>query len=140
MADRYAPLPAAEYKLPFISTIQLPLLQTYHSRVSGSLDAFETLSSAFIRAVPGALSGNTRGGIHVDQSKVTGGLEGLGRLVKADLSAAWILRAMQTWADDIVRSDRAQREMAIFQTNTTALHRALCGIAKLALAPLEDSG
>lgn len=77
---------------------------TYHSRISGSLDAFETLSSAFVRAVPGALSGNVRGGIHVDQNRLTGGVEGLGRLVKAALSASWILQAMREWADDIVRA------------------------------------
>lgn len=100
--DRYSPLPSTEYKLPFISSVQLPLLQTYFSRISGSLDAFETLSSAFVRAVPGALSGNARGGIHFDQAKVTGGTEGLGRLVKAGLSAAWIIDAMRGWADDVV--------------------------------------
>lgn len=75
---------------------------SYHSRISASLDAFETFSSAFVRAVPGALSGNTRGGIHVDQSRLTGGVEGLGRLIKAVLSAGWVLQAMREWSDDIV--------------------------------------
>lgn len=102
-ADRYTPLPSIEHKLPFLTTIQLPLLMTYHSRISGSLDAFETLSSAFVRAVPGALSGNVRGGLHVDQARLTGGVEGLGRLVKASLSAQWTIQALRDWADDIVR-------------------------------------
>lgn len=88
--------------MPFLTAIQLPLLMTYHSRISGSLDAFETLSSAFVRAVPGALSGNVRGGIHVDQSRLTGGVEGLGRLVKASLSAQWTLQATRDWSDEVV--------------------------------------
>jgi hypothetical protein len=29
-------------------------------------------------------------------------LEGLGRLVKAGLSAGWIMRAMQNWSDEVV--------------------------------------
>lgn len=43
-----------------------------------------------------------RGGIHVDQRGLTGGVEGLGRLVKAYLSSGWILASMREWADDPV--------------------------------------
>jgi hypothetical protein len=84
-------------------SIQLPALQAYHQRISGSLDAFENLSSAFARAIPGALSGNTRGGAHFDQSKLTGGEAGLARLIKAQLSAAWLVAALKGWADEPVR-------------------------------------
>ncbi|KAK4688656.1 RAD50-interacting protein 1, partial [Tremellales sp. Uapishka_1] len=101
ITDRYSPLPGLEYKLPFLTTIQLPLLNSYQSRISGSLDAFETLSSAFVRAVPGALSGTTRGGVHIDQQRLTGGKAGLERLVKANISAAWSLAALKSWADDV---------------------------------------
>ena len=101
--DRYLPLPSLEYRLPFLTTIQLPILTTYHSRISGSLDAFETLSSAFVRAVPGALSGNTRSGAHIEPARLTAGTTGLDRLLKAYLSASWMLVALQIWADDIVR-------------------------------------
>lgn len=89
-------------KLPFLNTIQLPTLNTYLSRIWGSLDAFESLSSAFVRVVPGALTGNTRSGIHVDQKATTGGVAGLERLVKARLSAGWIETALRGWADDVV--------------------------------------
>ena len=74
---------------------------TYHSRITSSLDAFETLSSAFVRSVPGALT-HMRGGIHVDQKSLTGGVEGLGRLIKAYLSLKWIEGSMREWADDPV--------------------------------------
>ncbi|KAK8869829.1 hypothetical protein IAR55_000397 [Kwoniella newhampshirensis] len=99
--DRYAPLPELEYKLPFLLSIQLPILSTYQSRISNSLDAFESLSSAFVRAVPGALSGNTRSGVHIDQTKLTSGKTGLERLVKALLSGRWVEEGMRKWADDL---------------------------------------
>lgn len=106
--DRYAPLPQMAQKLPFLNTIQLPTLNTYLARLSGSLDAFETLSSAFVRAVPGALSGNARGGVHIDLSRTTGGVAGLEKLVKARLSAGWIELALRGWADDVVGSQAIQ--------------------------------
>ena len=99
--DRYAPLPDLEYKLPFLTTIQLPLLSSYHGRINASLEAFETLSSAFVRAVPGALA-NSRAGINYDQSRLTGGTTGLQRLLKALLSARWLLAALRIWADELV--------------------------------------
>jgi len=43
-----------------------------------------------------------RGGIHVDQRSLTGGVEGLGRLIKAYLSTGWVLGSMREWADDPV--------------------------------------
>lgn len=43
-----------------------------------------------------------RGGIHVDQRSLTGGVEGLGRLVKAYLSSQWMMGAVREWADDPV--------------------------------------
>ncbi|ORX39873.1 TIP-1 family-domain-containing protein [Kockovaella imperatae] len=100
ITDRYAPLPSLDYRLPFLTTIQLPILVSYHSRIAGSLDAFETLSSAFARVVPGALSGNTRAGVHIEPAKLTGGSNGLDRLCKAYVSAAWVLNALRVWADD----------------------------------------
>lgn len=102
--DRYSPLPSLEYKLPFFTTIQLPLLNAYHSRIAGSLDAFENLSSSFARVVPGALSGNTRSGVHIDQTKLTTGIPGLERLMKAYISASWMMVALRAWADDVVSS------------------------------------
>lgn len=100
--DRYSHLPSASHRLPFLTTIQLPVLAAYLSRINGSLDAFESLSSAFVRAVPGALAGNTRSGVHIDQAKLTGGKSGLERLIKAGLSAGYVLAALRAWSDDVV--------------------------------------
>lgn len=80
--------------------VQLPLLESYHSRISSSLDAFETLSSALMRAVPGALgAGEGRGG---DTHRLTAGVEGVQRLCKAFVSAQYIASAMEAWGEDLV--------------------------------------
>ncbi|KAF9015481.1 TIP-1 family-domain-containing protein [Cyathus striatus] len=104
ITDRYSPLPHATQKVRFLNGIQLPLLSSYHTRISSSLDAFETLSSAFIRAVPGSLSigfgNNHEGAVHVDTGKLTSGVEGVQRLCKALLSAAFLSQSMKGWADE----------------------------------------
>ncbi|GMK56795.1 hypothetical protein CspeluHIS016_0306350 [Cutaneotrichosporon spelunceum] len=95
ITDRYSPLPALESRVAFVRIVQLPLLAAYHQRVAGSLDAFETLSSAFVRAVPGAL------GQRAPDARLTG-TAGMERLLKAYVSADYILAALRTWSDDIL--------------------------------------
>lgn len=106
MVDRYMSLPTLKHRYPFLSTIQIPLLKSYHGRITGSLDAFETLSSAFIRAVPGALAGHAGGGSANDPARMTRGVGGLQRLAKAWISAAWVRDAIVGWQDEIVSSGR----------------------------------
>ncbi|WWC69475.1 uncharacterized protein I206_103416 [Kwoniella pini CBS 10737] len=125
ITDRYAPLPDLAYKLPFLLSTQLPILQNYLSRISGSLDAFETLSSAFVRAVPGALAGNTRSGVHIDQAKLTSGKNGLERLMKAWLSSKWVEEGMRRWADDLffveIASDLAASQALKYRYSSDTL-------------------
>ena len=72
----------------------------YHTRISESLDAFETLSSFLARAVPGALTGQA---LHGQSSKkMTSGVEGTQRLVKAFLSTRYMISAMSLWGEDPV--------------------------------------
>lgn len=91
---RYKSLPAITHQLPFL-LIQLSILQGYAQRLERSLDAFEGMSSAFSRAIPGAISiGDNTGpeaGINSEADMVRG-LRGLGRLLKACLSAIFISR------------------------------------------------
>lgn len=98
--DRYSPLPSFAHRTRFLIHIQLPILEQYYSRVSSSLDAFETLSSALVRAVPGALGVE---GPKTDSRKLTGGVEGSQRLCKALLSARYVESAMQRWGEEEVR-------------------------------------
>ncbi|CAK9780171.1 hypothetical protein CC85DRAFT_270800 [Cutaneotrichosporon oleaginosum] len=95
ITDRYSPLPSLESRVAFVRIVQLPLLAAYHARVAGSLEAFETLSSAFVRAVPGAL------GQRAPDSRLTG-TAGLERLLKAYVSADYVLAALRAWSDDIL--------------------------------------
>ena len=78
--------------------MQLPLLEQYHARISASLDAFETLSSSLLRAVPGALADAGR----ADSKRLTSGVEGVQRLCKALVSAKYLAAAMEAWGEDVV--------------------------------------
>jgi hypothetical protein len=97
VTDRYSPLPSFAHRTRFLIHVQLPILEQYYSRISSSLDAFETLSSALVRAVPGALGVE---GAKTDSCKLTGGVEGSQRLCKAFLSARYVESAMQRWGED----------------------------------------
>jgi len=98
-ADRYHPLPRFSARTRFLIAVQLPILESYHSRITSSLDAFETLSSSFVRTVPGALAGQVGHG--TDGRSLTSGTEGIGRLVKAGVSAHYIALEMERWGEDL---------------------------------------
>ena len=99
MSDRYSPLPEYSHRTRFLIVVQLPILEAYHGRISSSLDAFETLSSSLLRAVPGGLgAGDGRG----DGRKLTAGVEGVQRLCKALVSAKYLAGSMETWGEDLV--------------------------------------
>lgn len=110
--DRYTALPDPLHRTRFLIVTQLPLLDQYRARMAASLDAFETLSSAFVRAVPGALGvGASGAGAGADQGvvwggdtrRLTGGVEGLQRLCKAFVSAKSLTSAMENWGEELVR-------------------------------------
>ncbi|GJE85916.1 RINT-1 family protein [Phanerochaete sordida] len=99
VTDRYSPLPQFIHRTRFLITVQLPLLESYHARISSSLDAFETLSSTLMRAVPGALG--TDVGRLGDSRRLTSGVEGVQRLCKALVSAKYVAAAMEAWGEDL---------------------------------------
>ncbi|KAK7694298.1 hypothetical protein QCA50_001480 [Cerrena zonata] len=99
VTDRYSPLPQFSHRTRFLITVQLPLLESYHARISSSLDAFETLSSSLFRAVPGAL-GEAAGRAN-DPRRLTSGVEGVQRLCKALISAKYLSAAMEAWGEDV---------------------------------------
>ncbi|KAL5534489.1 hypothetical protein ACEPAG_951 [Sanghuangporus baumii] len=99
ITDRYRALPRLEHKTRFLTDVQIPILELYHSRISDSLDAFETLSSFLVRAVPGALVGQPFHGMN--GKNLTAGVEGSQRLIKAYVSAIWIVHVMSSWAEDL---------------------------------------
>ncbi|EEB89487.1 hypothetical protein MPER_12406, partial [Moniliophthora perniciosa FA553] len=105
ITDRYSALPSFSHRTRFLINVQLPILESYHGRISASLDAFETLSSALVRAVPGAL-GVTLGAkddtkVNIDTRRLTSGVEGVQRLCKALLSAQHTVAAMEQWGEEL---------------------------------------
>ncbi|KAI0935935.1 hypothetical protein AcW1_000312 [Taiwanofungus camphoratus] len=101
VTDRYSPLPEFGHRTRFLIAVQLPILESYHARISSSLDAFETLSSTFMRAVPGALSTADSSGRTGDTKRLTSGVEGVQRLCKALISAKYMGAALEAWGEDL---------------------------------------
>lgn len=99
VTDRYSPLTNFTHRTRFLIDVQLPLLEGYYSRISSSLDAFESLSSTLIRAVPGALGATSNADT---EGRLTAGVEGIMRLCKALVSARYMSMAMEIWGEDLV--------------------------------------
>lgn len=100
LTDTYLPLPQLSQRLIFVTSIQLPLLRTYQQRLTRSLDAFEGLSSAFARAIPGGIEPGT--GLPTGDADMVRGLRGLSRLLKAYLSALHVHTALRKWSEKSV--------------------------------------
>ncbi|KZT74918.1 hypothetical protein DAEQUDRAFT_659434 [Daedalea quercina L-15889] len=105
VTDRYSPLPKFSHRTQFLILVQLPILECYHSRIASSLDAFETLSSSLMRAVPGALGSvgvsSESMGRAGDPQRLTSGVEGVQRLCKALISAQYISAACDAWGEEL---------------------------------------
>lgn len=98
LTTTYTPLPELSQRLEFLTEIQLPLLRSYHHRLTRSLDAFESLSSAFARAIPGGIEPGS--GLPNADADMVRGLRGLSRLLKAYLSALHVHAALKKWSEE----------------------------------------
>ncbi|EGO27463.1 hypothetical protein SERLADRAFT_360180 [Serpula lacrymans var. lacrymans S7.9] len=103
LTSRYSSLPGFTQRTRFLTSIQLPVIESYYTRISKSLDAFEVLSSVLgvSGLVPGALdsTGGNSGAREGEQQD--SGLEGTQRLIKALVSARYIQDALEGWGEDI---------------------------------------
>ncbi|TKY88521.1 hypothetical protein EX895_002509 [Sporisorium graminicola] len=99
VSERYRPLPSLSQRLSFLAIVQLPILRSYAQRLTKSLDAFESLSSAFARAMPGEIVSGTSATSGASDSDMVKGLRGLGRLVKALLSAQYVCTELERWSE-----------------------------------------
>lgn len=106
VTDRYKPLPSFFQRLSFLLTIQVPLLDAYLQRIASSVDAIETLSVGIMRAVPGAL-GEGAG------ARLTSGVGGVQRLIKAGLSAKWMAGLCRGWSEDVVCAASFSKIMSV---------------------------
>lgn len=105
VTERYCTLPSLSQRLAFLTRVQLPILRFYLSRLAKSLDAFESLSSAFVRAIPGGI--DSSGITSNSDSEMVKGLRGLGRLLKALLSANHISTSLRKWGETSIFIDLA---------------------------------
>lgn len=76
-----------------------------------------------MRAVPGALAGQPGHG--VDRTQLTRGVEGLGRLFKAFVSASWIKEALESWGEELVRSTTRSKEYTLTSGSSTGIPGAV---------------
>lgn len=121
LSARLAPLPLTlSQRLQLLSALHLPLLRSYAQRLTRSLDAFESLSSAFARSLSVPGGGVDASGVALGDSSesMVRGLRGLGRLLKAGLSARGVLgwlercREESEWlelSDELLRSEEGRR-------------------------------
>jgi hypothetical protein len=93
VTGRYRALPLFSYRLAFLLSIQVPLLDAYLSRIQSVVEAIESQQMGIMRAVPGALD-NLR----------LAGVSALQRLVRAYVTAKWFAGVLQAWSDELVRS------------------------------------
>ncbi|KAK9313003.1 TIP-1 family-domain-containing protein [Lipomyces starkeyi] len=93
ISERYKPLKSFVHRIRFLMDIQIAILDSYHNRISSSLDAFESLTSSIVRAVSG---------VHEEErKKMVDGLAGVERLCRAYGSAYAIRDALTDWGEDI---------------------------------------
>ncbi|KAK9464866.1 TIP-1 family-domain-containing protein [Lipomyces arxii] len=91
--ERYRPLKSFVHRIRFLMDIQIAILDSYHNRISASLDAFENLSSSIVRAVSGVAE--------EERKKMVYGFAGIERLCRAYGSANTIRDALRDWGDDL---------------------------------------
>jgi len=92
VTDGYRPLISFSQRLRFLIDIQIAMLDQYHERLNGSVEAFRVLSSSIARAVQGTSK---------EEVEALSGLAGLERLCKAYGSAVFMENCMRDWGEDI---------------------------------------
>jgi hypothetical protein len=96
----FAHLPPS-HQLIFLTKVILPLIDAYGERIKSSLDAFDTLSGLFGRAIPGSMTGSNSTSASAG-SELTSGPEGVSKLVKAWASARYVQRLIKRWKEELV--------------------------------------
>ena len=95
ITDTYRPLISFSQRLRFLMDIQIAILDQYHDRLAGSIEAFRVLSSTIARAVQGSTK---------EEVDSLSGLGGLERLCRVYGSSMYLEDTMHDWNDDIVRA------------------------------------
>ncbi|WFD22928.1 hypothetical protein MEQU1_001609 [Malassezia equina] len=95
VTERYQPLHLLEQKCAFIIQVQRPLLDQLLTRLTRHLDAFENMSTAFARTLPGEIASLSAG----PGNDMVKGVNGVTRVAKALLSAEYIKQQLEEWSE-----------------------------------------
>ena len=95
VTEQYKPLHSLPQRCAFIIKVQRPLLDMMHHRLVRHLDAFENMSTAFSRALPGDIASFSSG----PGNELVRGEHGVTRVAKALLSADYIKKQLQEWSE-----------------------------------------
>ncbi len=96
ITTKYERMRSLKYKVRFLTRIQLDILDGYHERLKGSLEAYQSMTSALGRTLHGATK---------EQLAALEGLGALETLCKVIGSANHIANALTEWGDEEVRDD-----------------------------------
>lgn len=99
ITTKYERLRSLKYKVRFLTRIQLDILDGYHDRLKGSLEAYQSMTSALGRTLHGATK---------EQLAALEGLGALETLCKVIGSADHIVNALTEWGDEEVCHDPAR--------------------------------
>ena len=86
VTERYQPLDSLEQRSAFIIRVQHHMLLQFYDRLARHLDAFENMSSAFSRALPGEITSLSSGA----GADIVRGVNGLRRVIKAYISSEYV--------------------------------------------------
>ncbi|WFD33751.1 hypothetical protein MCUN1_000566 [Malassezia cuniculi] len=95
VTERYQPLESLEQRSAFIIRVQHPLLFEFYDRLARHLDAYENMSSAFSRALPGEITSLSSG----SGADAVRGVNGIRRVVKAYISASYVHQQLVEWSE-----------------------------------------
>lgn len=93
ITEHYSSLTSVKFRLRYFLAVQVNLLDKYYERLVESIDAFDSMTSTFSRAV---------GGVSAENLKLVSGLNGLERLCRIFGSLSYISYCLDQWGDDEV--------------------------------------
>ncbi|CEJ91915.1 hypothetical protein VHEMI07598 [[Torrubiella] hemipterigena] len=148
VTSKYDRLRKTKYKVKFLTKIQLDILDGYHDRLRGSLEAYQSMTSTLGRTLHGASK---------EQLAALQGLGALETLCKVIGSADHIVNCLTEWGDEefftvlwdeLLRSDKApeddfqpsrDKDGAIFDETISAFAARRKTAEDLLVASLTDA-
>lgn len=91
ITDHYSSLASVRFRLRYFLAVQVNLLDKYYARLVESMEAFDSMTSGFTRAV---------GGVSKEDMQLVTGINGLERLCRIYGSLNYISYFLEQWGDE----------------------------------------